>query len=178
MYLRKRLWVITFLALRVISPGSSYAEPSVDETAQWLTQKLTNLSGTWGTIHRCRSTTYRSSLTKSVKSFSVSNGEVRVTFQMTAYDLDNGNQVMPARQWTMRLKDLYAKSTVKKIDIGPSSSSRLCDAAEHTLPYEVSMSGSNKAGLNFWVDDEDLARRIGKALEHLVKMSGGKEELF
>jgi hypothetical protein len=56
--------------------------------------------------------------------------------------------------------------------------SRLCASEFTKLPYEVKIAGGNKQSLNIWVEDQELAQRIGKALEHLIKASGGKYEVF
>jgi len=42
----------------------------------------------------------------------------------------------------------------------------------------LTITGRNKAGVYLWVQDQDLARRIGKAFEHLIKLSGAEEEPF
>lgn len=173
------LFAITVLITSALSTSSSYAEPSLGEATEWLQAKLAGVSGSQVLTVRCNSgrvTTHTT--TRVIKSVSIGGGILRVNEQWMYTHSDDVGDFPPSKQIVLQLNELYAACRVKKMTVDPVAPGRSCASEMTRLPYEITLSGPNKKYFSIWLDDQELAERIGKALKRVIKLSGGKEEVY
>jgi hypothetical protein len=132
-----------------------------------------------GTTVRCRSGRV-SVITNQrvIKSVSIGGGNLRINQAFNSLHSSDESFYSPVKQVVLRLDEFYASCPVSKMTMDAPASGGSCSSELTRLPYEITLSGPNKKGFSIWVDDQALAQRIAKALEHLIKKSGGKEEAF
>ena len=164
---KNSLLLVVFLSVPLLVTAPCYAQPSLDETVEWLKERLVGSSATYQNI--VRSDVFTEVTT--IKSFSVDRGVLRLSTQLhRTSSLIGADITFPISEAEVPLRDLYATCTVRR---------GYCPGTQcPELPYELRIAGRNKHSLFLMIDDADLARRVGNALEHLIKLSGGKEDIF
>lgn len=167
------------LCISAISASTSHAAPSLDQTIEWLTAKLRGVSGSEVLTTRCNSGRIRTSTTERViTSVSINGGTILINEKFSVTYSDDPGDYFPIKSIALRLDELYATCSVKQMEPIPPTINRLCTTQMTHLPYQITLSGPNRKGYSMWVDDQELAGRIAKAFENLIRKSGGKEEVF
>lgn len=173
-----RLAIAGQLLLVLFNAGTCYAELSLDETVAWLKENLTGLSASLREIKKCENWPEKfaiyTTITRKIESLSVDEGILKINGQDDTDVTGLGDMTSPKRL-SIPLKDLYVTCSVKKVN-STSASSPCTSSLE--IPYELSIAGRHNEGVHLWIQDEDLARRICKRFQHLLKLSGAQEELF
>ena len=175
---KTQLLTIILVFIATLSGSSLDAEPSLSETSEWLTAKLTGLSGSQVQTITCNSgrvTNY--TMGQTIKSVSIHDGLLRIDKQFITTG-GGDNLYSPIKQSVLRLDEFYATCSVKRLASEAPAPNRLCTSQMTRLPYEINLSGPNNKWFSIWVDDQELAERIGRALENLIAKSGGKKEAF
>jgi hypothetical protein len=160
----------------VLLTGSASAEgPSLAKTIEWLTGKLRNYSFSYSGHF---SSGENPSTTITIVGFSIDDGtltfrEKRVTgaLQDTASD-------------QAALSDLSARCVVKEyvapsgVTIEPTLYQLVLTTTQPNRVFHTSQSGRSWSTntLAFMFSDRELAGRVAKAFEHLIKLSGGTED--
>jgi hypothetical protein len=171
-------------ALIAISTAMALAEPSRSETIDWLTRKLTNYSAAVTTTQTDfgRTSVYSSSYT--IKRFSVEEDIliIETEFECSLY---TGNR----KSQQVALSDLSSRCVVEENT--PLAGIKATDEPKlywlqlsttepgRVLGKNLSSQRTFKGSkFSIALTDRELAERVAKALAHLIKLSGGKDEPF
>src|ERR1043166_2283972 len=174
MRLTVRICLLVMFVLLLLIRSASADDATVTETASWLEEKLTGLSATFSTTTRCQHSLGYFMSTRRIIGCAVGADTMTFSEEVSVASSDGEEdfkQQAPSKMTTVSFKDLYATASVKQMDMDPISN-RLCTMTVKSLPYVLTINGRNGKSIYFWVPDEKLAERIGKAFEHLIKLSG------
>ena len=159
--MKKSLLLIALLA------GTAYAEPTKEETWDYIRR---NLTSSIGTDSRFGGSYYKYSFDKS-----------SCVFQKVTEDKNGNHSIFTT--YTINLADLDPNE-VKAIT--PSSSDPWiimgCRERKNCVHTKSSNPSDNRNDYNGYEDglslDSDVPERVAKAFSHLIRLCGGKPELF
>ena len=109
---------------------------------------------------------------------SIKDRTLRFTVQLRSGGTDLPLNVRTGQPIVVGLDNLYATASVTRLDVPLPSIVGRCSTEYTEVPYVLQIMGKGNASINLWVGDENLAKRIARAFEHLIRISGGKEEAF
>jgi hypothetical protein len=148
----------------LLSAGAISAEPSRQETIDWLTQKLSGYTTTWTALGEDNQV-----FDYSIKRFTIKDGILSFERELSSSSV-LGNSPTNKMNVNLSLDELAARCPIQLVKFPFRIDPPL---------YEVELSKSqSKGGCSIRFTDRELAERIAKAFEHLIKLSGGKNEPF
>ena len=173
---------LLIVAATILISANAYAEPSKEETYDFISNKLT--------INGIRIDEFR----RKMFGFVISNTKLTASIDMCSitytddiYDINN--KIIKSSVSTTSLKDINPKTITAQqhkssypyaiVEISTKSKKSLIE--KNVTEYGVS-GVKNKSDKTHYLGlvtlDYDQATRVAKALEHLVTICGGKDELF
>ncbi len=149
------------------------ADPSKEETITWLKRKLTKLQTVYEVGPTFVSTT--------IEEFSVNKGVMTLAIKKT--QIVESSEVVSEQRYSVALSEL---STKVRVDTWEVNSTPRC----YMIGMEVTKGDgvswlvvrtgktAKLKGMNIVVSDEELAKRVVKALSSLIRAFGGADEPF
>lgn len=176
--------------MAIVIETANSAEPSRDETIDWLTHKL---SGFQSAVYKSQPTElgnvrFRETFnTVKILSFSAENSQLK--YSTEEHCTGNFEQVQrcrisaPLNELSPRCPVVEIKSPVILLKLPVTCEPtvygvRLSTPKESRIEVNCVFSKEMTSETQLKFTDYELAKRVSKAFEHLIKLSGGKDEPF
>jgi hypothetical protein len=179
-----------FCAAAITFIATSSAKPSRQETVDWLTGKLSHYSTSTNSTLTGLGDVAVATLTWRITAFNVDDGMLHLRKEIS-YSNGLNDEIT---DMTASLNELSSQCSVeeaKPIHVGDATRAWdptvyyvvLSTSAPDKIKCETWLHGerhrySNPSQIRIEFTDRQLADRVSKAFEHLIKLSGGRDEVF
>jgi hypothetical protein len=161
---------LLFILVSATASLTNAQEASSEATIEWLSEKLNNY-----TYRYAFSDDRRVTFVYRIFDFSIKNGVLSFRFP-------DSNRPNHWFSYSASLKNLSPSAKVSPIPAATNPPqfwltvpSRRQGQVDYTNSYEARLTAD---AIQFNFADQELANRVAKAINHLIKLSGGREEPF
>jgi hypothetical protein len=167
-------FVVTLLTTAV-----ALAEPTRAQTVKWLEGKLTgnqieyDLFLSWSGANDTSAHAFRS-----VTSCSIDETFLRLTDELVTNRTLVSSVKIPLKSLQPRLKVGPYIPAVSGSRIEPTVYTVDLRSSSDSIELQQGSKTSRVSSFSLWFSDQELAARVAKALEHLIRTSGGEDEPF
>jgi hypothetical protein len=163
----KSAFIFLICATAISLTATSSAEPSRQETIDWLSRKLSGYTITWTAVGCGLNQIYY----YSIKGFAIEEGILSFREEMSSISFQGENTLKPYIN-RVSLSDLSTRYELKE---KPRAACMTEDPTVYDLTFPRTKTNDN---FRIRFTDRELAERVAKAFSRLIKLSGGEDEAY